>query len=97
MKVDANLEKVAQTRAKELVTLYSHKRPNGESGLTLIKGNLYKGENIAMGQKTCAAVMSAWFNSASHKANMLGANYTKVGVAGYVVNNQVYWVMVFSS
>ena len=97
VKVDANLEKVAQTRAKELVTLYSHKRPNGESGLTLIKGNLYKGENIAMGQKTCAAVMSAWFNSASHKANMLGKNYTKVGVAGYEVNGTIYWVMVFSS
>ena len=97
VKVDATLEKVAQTRAKELVTLYSHKRPNGESGLTLIKGNVYKGENIAMGQKTCAAVMSAWFNSASHKANMLGANYTKVGVAGYEVNGQIYWVMVFSS
>ena len=97
VKVDATLEKVAQTRAKELVTLYSHKRPNGESGLTLIKGNVYKGENIAMGQKTCAAVMSAWFNSASHKANMLGKNYTKVGVAGYEVNGQIYWVMVFSS
>lgn len=97
LKTDATLEQVAQTRAKELVQLYSHKRPNGQSGLTLIKGNVYKGENIAMGQKTCAAVMTAWFNSASHKANMLGANYTKVGVAGYVVNNQVYWVMVFSS
>ena len=97
LKVDATLEKVAQTRAKELVQLYSHKRPNGESGLTLIKGNVYKGENIAMGQKTCADVMSAWFNSASHKANMLGANYTKVGVAGYIVNNTIYWVMVFSS
>ncbi|MBQ7145490.1 MAG: serine protease, partial [Lachnospiraceae bacterium] len=45
----------------------------------------------------CAAVMSAWFNSASHKANMLGKNYTKVGVAGYEVNGTIYWVMVFSS
>lgn len=94
---DAALEKVAQQRAKELVESFSHKRPNGESGLTLIKGNVYKGENIAKGQKNCDAVMTAWYNSEGHRANMLGKNYTKVGVAGYEYNGVIYWVMVFSS
>ena len=94
---DANLEKIAQQRAKELVESFSHKRPDGTSGLSLIKGNVYKGENIAKGQKTCDAVMSAWYNSEGHKANMLGSNYTKVGVAGYEYNGVIYWVMVFSS
>ena len=97
LKKDATLEGIAQTRAKELVKKYSHTRPDGTSGLSLIKGNVYKGENIAMGQKTCADVMTAWYNSAGHKANMLSKNYTKVGVAGYQVNGVIYWVMVFSS
>ena len=52
------------------------------------------GENIAQGQKTPTAVMTAWKNSAGHNANMLGANYTKVGI-GYVTANN-YWGQVFS-
>ena len=97
LKKDANLEKIAQTRAKELVTSFSHTRPNGKSGLSLISGNIYKGENIAKGQKTCAAVMTAWYNSAGHKANMLNKNFTKVGIAGYEYNGTIYWVTMFSS
>ena len=76
---------------------FSHTRPNGNSGLSIISGNLYKGENIAKGQRNCAAVMKAWYNSAGHKANMLKVNYTKVGIAGYEYNGTIYWVQLFSS
>ena len=97
LKKDATLEKAAQTRAKELVSKFSHTRPNGKSGLSIISGNVYKGENIARGQKSCAAVMKAWYNSAGHKANMLRKDYTKVGIAGYEYNGTIYWVQLFSS
>lgn len=97
LKRDTNLENLAKTRAKELVTLFSHKRPNGTSGLTIIKGNLYKGENIGKGQATCNAIMTGWFNSESHRLNMLSKNYTKVGIAGYQYNGVIYWVMLLSS
>ena len=94
---DTKLESIAQTRAKEIVSKFSHTRPNGQSGLTLISGNIYKGENIAKGQTSCAAVMTAWYNSAGHKANMLNSHFTKVGFAGYKYNGNFYWVTMFSS
>lgn len=99
LKKDKKLEKIAKIRAKEIAKTgkFSHTRPNGKSGLTLIKGNIYKGENIAMGQKTCAQVTKAWYNSKGHKKNMLKKQYKKVGIAGYEYNGVIYWVQVFSS
>ena len=94
---DNALERIAKQRAKELVTKYSHTRPNGTSCFTLVPGNLYKGENIARGQTSCSAVSTAWYNSAGHRANMLSKNYKKVGIAGYEYNGVMYWVQVFTS
>ena len=91
------LENAAKTRAKEIVKKFSHTRPNGRSGLSIIKGNVYKGENIAMGQKTCAAVMRAWYNSSGHRQNMLNKYYRKAGIAGYKYKGRMYWVQLFSS
>ena len=99
LKRDANLEKIAKIRAEEMAKSgkFSHTRPNGQSGLTLIKGNIYKGENIAMGQTTCDQVSTAWFKSPGHKKNMLKQQYTKVGIAGFEYNGVIYWAQVFSS
>ena len=99
LKKDKKLEKIAKIRAEEMAKSgkFSHTRPNGKSGLTLIKGNIYKGENIAMGQRTCKEVSTAWYNSKGHKKNMLKKQYKKVGIAGYEYNGVIYWAQVFSS
>ena len=99
LKRDKKLEKIALQRAKEMAHTgkFSHTRPNGKSGLTLIKGRKAKGENIAMGQKTCSQVSTAWYNSAGHRKNMLRKNFKKVGIAGYTYNGVTYWAQVFSS
>ena len=97
LKKDATLENIAKIRAKELVTKFSHTRPNGQKGLSLIKGNVYKGENIAMGQTSCNEVLTDWYSSPGHKANMIKKNYTKVGIAGYKYKGEIYWVQIFSS
>ena len=99
LKKDANLEKIAKIRAKEMATTgkFSHTRPNGKSGLTLIKGNIYKGENIAMGQTNCSQVSKAWYKSTGHRKNMLKKQYKKVGIAAYEHNGVIYWAQVFSS
>lgn len=39
------------------------------------------GENIAYGYETAQAVFDAWMNSAGHRANILSANFTEIGVA----------------
>ena len=98
LKKDAALEKIAKIRAEEMAKTgkFSHTRPNGKSGLTLIKTKKAKGENIAMGQKTCAQVSKAWYNSTGHRANMLRKNFTKVGIACYEYNGVTYWAQVFA-
>ena len=94
---DKTLEDIAKIRAKEIVRKFDHTRPNGKSALTLIKGNKYKGENIAKGQKTVAAVTKAWYNSKGHRENMLRKSFKKVGIACYEYNGVKYWVQIFSS
>lgn len=49
------------------------------------------GEIIAAGQPTPAAVMVSWMNSPGHKAIILGAQFTEVGIA----KQGVYWCAVF--
>lgn len=99
LKRDANLEKIAKKRAEEMAknNKFSHTRPNGKSGLTLIKGNVHKGENIAKGQKNCKDVSVAWYNSTGHRRNMLRKPFKKVGIACYEYNGVTYWAQVFSS
>jgi len=49
-------------------------------------------ENIAAGQQSSAAVMSAWMNSRGHRANILrgGVRYMGIGVA-VAANGVKYW------
>jgi len=53
------------------------------------------GENIARGYATPQAVVNGWMNSSGHRANILNANYTKIGV-GYVPSGN-YWTQMFIS
>lgn len=53
------------------------------------------GENIARGYRTPQAVVDGWMNSPGHRANILNAKYTKIGV-GYVFDGH-YWTQMFIS
>lgn len=53
------------------------------------------GENIAAGQRTPEEVMNAWMNSAGHRANILNAGYTELGVGVAMGQRGVYWVQLF--
>ena len=99
LKRDRNLEKIALIRAKEMAETgkFSHTRPNGQRGISLVKGKKAKGEKIARGQKTCAEVSSAWYASPGHRENMLRKSFKKVGIAGYTYNGTTYWVQIYSS
>lgn len=52
------------------------------------------GENVAMGQPSVSAVMTAWMNSSGHKRNILNKDFTDIGV-GHVTSNTHYWTQVF--
>ena len=85
----AKISKAAQVRAAEIEQSFSHTRPDGryfstvfaEHGITY----RYSGENIAWGQKSPEEVVTAWMNSAGHRANILNAKFTQLGV-GYRQN-----------
>lgn len=76
---------------------FSHTSPTYGSPFHMIKnfGISYRsaGENIAYGQRTPAQVVNSWWNSDGHRANMLNANYTDIGV-GYAANGN-YWTQMF--
>ncbi|MEX1224469.1 MAG: CAP domain-containing protein [Pirellulales bacterium] len=53
-------------------------------------------ENIAMGQNSSEEAMRSWMNSSGHRANILNAGYSRIGVSAYRGNNgRVYWVQQF--
>lgn len=90
----------ALVRSKEIEGTFSHTRPNGSSFSTALteQGVNYRsaGENIAWGQKTPEQVMNAWMNSAGHRANILNAKFTAIGVGCYRNAAGVYyWTQLF--
>ena len=99
---DADLEKTAQIRAKELCEKYSHTRPDGTTCFTAYPDDLTAaGENIAYGQRTCNEVTEDWketndpYSGQGHRRNMLSQNFNCVGIAGFKLNGVIYWVQAF--
>ena len=80
---------------------FQHARPDGSSCFTVMKeyGVSYwsAGENIALGQRTPEEVMRDWMNSPGHKANILRAEFTEIGV-GIATNasGRLYWTQLFA-
>lgn len=101
LSLSSELCAAAEIRAKEIVRSFSHTRPDGRSCFTVLKdsGISYRaaGENIAYGQRTASAVMTAWMNSSGHRANILGRNFGRIGIACYTVNGVRYWVQLFAN
>ena len=102
LKINTKLAGVAERKAEDLrdKNYFAHNSPTYGSPFDMMKqfGITYTsaGENIAKGQKTPAEVMNGWMNSPGHKANIMNANYTEIGV-GYVTdsNGTTYWVQHF--
>lgn len=55
-------------------------------------------ENIANGQRSVGAAVTAWENSPPHRKNMLGRAYKGVGVAAATdaKSGRIYWAMVLT-
>ena len=97
--MDENVRKVARAKSSDMSTkkYFSHTSPTYGSPFDMLKsfGISYKsaGENIAQGYTTAEAVVNGWMNSSGHRANILNANYTKIGI-GYEANGN-YWTQLF--
>ena len=93
------LSRVARYKSQDMVDhrYFSHTSPTYGSPFQMIRafGLSFRtaGENIAYGQRTPQAVVNAWMNSSGHRANILNASYTQIGV-GYVAAGH-YWTQMF--
>ena len=93
------LSRVARYKSQDMADnrYFSHTSPTYGTPFQMIKafGLSFRtaGENIAYGQRTPQAVMNGWMNSSGHRANILNASYTQIGV-GYVADGH-YWTQMF--
>ena len=83
------LENCAYIRSREIVSCWSHTRPNGQPWYTVTPEIMF-GENLAKGYSTPEETVMAWMNSPGHKANILNPNFTYIGVYVYKYSEYYY-------
>lgn len=99
--LSANWElcRVARYKSEDMANnrYFSHTSPTYGTPFEMMRsfGLSYRsaGENIAYGQRTPSAVVNAWMNSSGHRANILNAAYTQIGVG--FCQNGYYWTQMF--
>ena len=109
LELDSTLTKAAQIRAKEIMQVFDHTRPDGNNFRSLLDGmgysSSYAGENISKGtfEKPESAMM-LWMNSKGHRENILNPDYKYLGVGsafesesnGLFDDTTSSWVQIFS-
>ena len=99
--LDESLCRYARVKSQDMQQngYFSHESPTYGSPFDMMRSfgisYSYAGENIAMGYSSAQSVVEAWMNSAGHRANILSANFTYIGV-GYIANGG-YWTQWFLS
>lgn len=93
------LSRVARYKSQDMADkgYFSHTSPTYGTPFQMMRafGLSYRtaGENIAYGYATPQAVVNGWMNSSGHRANILNANFTQIGV-GYVSKGH-HWTQMF--
>jgi uncharacterized YkwD family protein/spore coat assembly protein SafA len=94
--------RVARTKSQDMINnhYFSHTSPVYGSPFRMLENYGLKfssaAENIAYGQRTAQEVMTAWMNSAGHRANILSRNITQIGVGvAKASNGTLYFTQMF--
>ena len=93
--MDTGLLETAMQRATECVIYNSHTRPNGFACNSANGRSM--GENITRYGGTPQEAMEWWMNSLGHRANILMARYTSIGVGCVYANGSYYWLQCFGT
>ncbi len=95
---DEGMYEFACTRTLEIISKFSHERPDG----TVVTDSLHamgytvgNGENIARYSKNASIVVEDWMNSPSHKENILRDYFYYSAIGCYSHNGRYYWVNLF--
>ncbi len=105
LSVNPTLEAAARLKVQDMVThqYFAHTSPGGLSPWHWFNqaGYVYKyaGENLAVNFNESTDVEKAWLNSPLHRANIMSANFTEIGIAVasgvYKGNTTTYVVELF--
>lgn len=103
LSINSVLAQVAEAHSQDMIdrNFFDHTNPDG-----LLPGNRVTnagytwsnvGETIGAGYTSPQAMLNGWLNSPGHRAILLGANYTEIGI-GYVPGGAYghYWTAVFA-
>ena len=99
LEMDESVRNVARLKSQDMKknNYFSHTSPTYGTPFEMLKkyGISYKsaGENIAQGYQTPEQVVKGWMNSSGHRANILNASYTHIGI-GYEADGN-YWTQMF--
>ena len=97
---NADLNRVAALRAEEATRKFSHTRPNGKNGVSILAENGISygaaGENIACTGSSAESAVSAWARSAAHSRCMLDSGYAQAGLASATVGGTTVWVLILT-
>lgn len=99
LKYNTSLDVGAKQRSIEIITHFSHTRPDGSRFFTVFGPDFtYRnvGENLGSGYRTPEQVVNAWMNSTSHRANILNEKFEELSVAITKGEDGKYrWVQIF--
>jgi uncharacterized protein YkwD len=104
--LSGTLNEAAARHAKDMAQhgSFDHRGSDGSRPADRVTQAGYRwrstGENIAAGQSTADAVVAAWLDSPGHCTNIMGPQYTEMGVAFALApgrNPGIYWTQVFAA
>ncbi len=104
---DDSLNTIADLRSQDMMArnYFSHYSPENTNVFDLMRANgvgfKYGGENLAQSSPASAGTadgfLNAWLNSPTHKDNILGAHYTKIGVSMVEIDQRRVVTTVFTN
>lgn len=101
LRLNSHLSQAAQRHVEDLSRqgAISHVGSDGSTLRVRIEATGYPwsaiGENVAMGQTSPEAVMTAWMGSPGHRQNILSPEFSDLGLGYVEVRGRKYWVQVF--
>ena len=100
------LTEAAQRHAADMAgpAAFDHRGSDGSQPSERVSRTGYRwraaAENIAAGQASADAVVAAWLDSPGHCTNIMGPQFTEMGVAYALATSEnpaIYWAQVFAA
>ena len=93
---DSRLCDIASVRAYELSLEWSHRRPDGSDGLSVLNqygyGCGWAAENLHNGAGSVSRIVERWMNSDSSAGNILWSSAATIGVGSYTTADGLTYV-----